>query len=216
MGTLYGWKWRYEDGERYIDANGKPEVDFTERQVVGNAFPDFVASIGSSLKWNNFNFNFLFEWKEGGDLYDSGRRNGIRNGVLGLTEFRNETTVLSGVMDDGNGGFIPNTTEVLITQDYYRSSTDFNRASEILIQDASWLKLRNISLSYNFAGNFMDKLHLDRFSLTASMHNILLWTPFEGYDPEGNQYSAGSNVYGFTGLNVPLSESYSFGVNIGF
>ncbi|MCK5678623.1 MAG: SusC/RagA family TonB-linked outer membrane protein, partial [Flavobacteriaceae bacterium] len=106
--------------------------------------------------------------------------------------------------------------EVLITQDYYRSSTDFNRASEILIQDASWLKLRNISLSYNFAGNFMDKLHLDRFSLTASMHNILLWTPFEGYDPEGNQYSAGSNVYGFTGLNVPLSESYSFGVNIGF
>ena len=216
MGTLYGWKWRYENGERYIDANGKPEVDFTERYVVGNAFPDFIASIGSNLKWNQFSFNFLFEWKEGGDLYDSGRRNSIRNGVLKLTEFRNETTVLSGVMDDGNGGFVPNTTEVLINQDYYRSSTDFNRASEILVQDASWVKLRNISLTYNFEGNFMDKLHIDRFSLTASMHNILLWTPFEGYDPEGNQYSAGSNVYGFTGLNVPLSESYSFGVNIGF
>lgn len=216
MGTLYGWKWRYENGERYIDANGKPEVDFTERHVVGNAFPDFVASIGSNLKWNQFSFNFLFEWKEGGDLYDSGRRNSIRNGVLKLTEFRNETTVLSGVMDDGNGGFVSNTTEVFIDQDYYRSSTDFNRASEILVQDASWVKLRNISLTYNFKGNFMDKLHMDRFSLTASMHNILLWTPFEGYDPEGNQYSAGSNVYGFTGLNVPLSESYSFGVNIGF
>lgn len=216
MGTLYGWKWRYENGERYIDANGKPEVDFTERHVVGNAFPDFVASIGSNLKWNQFSFNFLFEWKEGGDLYDSGRRNSIRNGVLKLTEFRNETTVLSGVMDDGNGGFVSNTTEVFIDQDYYRSSTDFNRASEILVQDASWVKLRNISLTYNFKGNFMDKLHMDRFSLTASMHNILLWTPFEGYDPEGNQYSAGSNVYGFTGLNVPLSESYSFGINIGF
>lgn len=216
MGTLYGWKWRYENGERYIDANGKPEIDFTERQVVGNAFPDFITSIGSNLKWKNFGLNFLLEWKEGGDLYDSGRRNSIRNGILKSVEFRDDTQVLSGVMDDGNGGYITNTNEALIDLNYYRSSTDYNRASEILVQDASWLKLRNVSLTYNFEGNFMDKLHMDRFSLTASLHNVLLWTPFEGYDPEGNQYSAGSNVYGFTGLNVPLSESYSFGVNIGF
>ncbi len=216
MGTLYGWKWRYENGQRYIDANGKPEIDFTERQVVGNAFPDFVTSIGSNLSWNNFAFNFLIEWKEGGDLYDAGRRNSIRNGILKFTEFRDVNTVLSGVMDDGNGGFIPNTTETFIDQNYYRSSTDYNRASEILVQDASWLKLRNISLTYDFNGGFKDRIKIDRLALTLSANNILLWTPYEGTDPEGNQYSAGSNVYGFAGLSVPITESYSFGVNIGF
>ena len=216
MGTLYGWKWRYENGQRYIDENGKPEIDFTERQKVGNAFPDFISSIGSNLRYKNFAFNFLLEWKKGGDLYDAGRRNSIRNGILTLTEFRDVETVLDGVMDDGSGGFISNTTSTLIDQNYYRSSTDFNRASEILVQDASWVKLRNIGLTYNVNTKFIEKLHLERLSLTASAQNILIWTPFDGFDPEGNQYSAGSNVYGFTGLNVPVSQSYSFAVNIGF
>ncbi|WP_089118703.1 SusC/RagA family TonB-linked outer membrane protein, partial [Cellulophaga lytica] len=194
MGSLYGWKWRYENGERYIDANGKPEIDFTERQKVGNAFPDYITSLANSFKWKNLGFNFLLEYKKGGDIYDAGRRNSIRNGILEVTEFRDETTVLSGVMDDGNGGFIPNTTEVLIDQNYYRSSTDYNRASEILVQDASWVKLRNIGVTYDLPLKFIEKIHLDRFSVTASAQNILVWTPYDGYDPEGNQYSAGSNV----------------------
>lgn len=217
MGTLYGYKWRYEDGERYISDDGKPRIDLTERVVVGNAFPDFIMSLGNNLSYKNLNFNFLIEWKEGGDLYDSGLRNGIRNGNLISTEFRDEMTVLDGVMDDGNGGFVTNTQETLIDADgYYRSSSIYNRASEILVQDASWVKIRNIGISYNFVGPFLDKLHMENFSISASAHNLLLWTPFEGFDPEGNQYSAGSNVYGFTGLNTPLSESYSLGVQLGF
>jgi len=218
MGTLYGWKWRYENGQRYIGSDGKPRVDFDSgRQIVGNAFPDFVTSIGNTLSYKNFNFNFLLEWKKGGDLYDSGRRNGIRNGNLSLTEFRDEMTILEGVMDDGNGGFITNTQETLIdANSYYRSSTRYNRAAEILIQDASWVKLRNIGLTYNIKKSILEKMFLDSFSITASAHNILIWTPFEGFDPEANQYSSGSNVYGFTGLNTPLSESYSLSVNLGF
>ncbi len=216
-GTLYGYKWRYENGQRYIGDDGKPRVDLTERVKVGNAFPDFIASVGNNLVYKNFNFNFLLEWKEGGDIYDSGRRNSIRNGNLKITEFRDEMTVLDGVMNDGNGGFIKNTQETLINANsYYRSSTRYNRASEILIQDASWVKLRSISLSYDFDGSFIKKLSLDKLSLSVSAHNLLLWTPFEGFDPESNQYSSGSNVYGFTGLNTPISESYSLSVNLRF
>jgi len=215
MGTLYGYKWRYENGQRYIGDDGKPRVNLDERVVVGNAFPDFITSIGNNLSYKNFNFNFLLEWKKGGELYDSGRRNNIRNGNLAITEFRNENTILEGVMDDGNGGFIANTQETLIdANSYYRSSTRYNRAAEILIQDASWVKLRNIGLTYNFP---TDKLKaLDQLSFSASANNLLLWTPFEGFDPEANQYSSGSNVYGFTGLNTPISESYSLSVKIGF
>lgn len=216
MGTLYGYKWRYENGERYIGNDGKPRVDLKERVVVGNAFPDFIASFGNNLSYKSFSLNLLLEWKKGGDLYDSGRRNSIRNGTLALTEFRNEKTILDGVMDDGNGGFTKNTQEVLIDQNYYRSSTRYNRASEILVQDASWLKLRNIGLTYNLTGNVLERLAMSNCSISVSAQNLLLWTPFEGYDPEGNQYSAGSNVYGFTGLNTPVSESFSLGVKLGF
>ncbi len=216
MGSLYGWKWRYENGQRYIADDGLPRIDFDARQKVGNAFPDFISSIGNNLKWKGVGFNFLLEYKKGGDVYDAGRRNSIRNGILKLTDFRDATTVLEGVTDDGNGGFIPNKQEVKITQDYYRNSTVYNRASEILVQDASWIKLRNIGLSYEINAGFMEKLNIERLSISVSANNILIWTPYDGFDPEGNQYSAGSNVYGFTGLNIPLSENYTFGINVGF
>ncbi|MEE9349195.1 MAG: SusC/RagA family TonB-linked outer membrane protein [Flavobacteriaceae bacterium] len=219
MGTLYGWKWRYENGKRYIGSDGKPRVDFDAgRQIVGNAFPDFIASLGNRMNYKGIGLNFLMEWKKGGDLYDSGRRNMIRNGSLGITEFRNVDTVLEGVMDDpaNAGEFIANDQVVTIDQNYYRSSTRYNRASEILIQDASWLKLRNVGLSYNFNNKVLDLFRMNSLVASANVHNVLLWTPFDGFDPEGNQYSAGSNVYGFTGLSTPISESYSVGLKIGF
>ena len=216
MGNLYGYKWRYENGERYIGPDGYPVINTDERVIVGNAFPDFIASIGSNLKYKGIGLNFLLEWKEGGDLYDAGLRNSIRNGNPLSTLQRDVNVVLDGVTDDGNGGFTPNTTEALIDQNYYRNSNVYNRASEILVQDASWLKIRNISLSYDFPNKLIKNFSLDKVSVSASANNILLWTPFDGYDPEGNQYSAGSNVYGFTGLNIPLAESYSLGLNIAF
>ena len=184
--------------------------------MVGNALPDFISSIGSNLKYKGVGLNFLLEWKKGGDLYDAGLRNSIRNGNPLSTLQRDVNVVLDGVMDDGNGGFVPNTTEALIDQNYYRNSNVYNRASEVLVQDASWVKIRNISLSYDFPAKLIKNFNLEKVSVSASANNLLLWTPFDGYDPEGNQYSAGSNVYGFTGLNIPLSESYSLGLNIAF
>lgn len=216
MGNLYGYKWVYENGERYIDPSGQPVINLDEKVVVGNAFPDFISSIGSNFHYKGIGLNFLLEWKKGGDLYDAGLRNAIRNGTPQSTIERYVDVVLDGVMDDGNGGFVPNTTSFYIDENYYRNSNVYNRAAEILVQDASWVKLRNISLSYDFPSRFIKDLSLEKVSISASANNILIWTPFDGYDPEGNQYSAGSNVYGFTGLNIPLARSYSFGLNIAF
>ncbi|MCR9228731.1 MAG: SusC/RagA family TonB-linked outer membrane protein [Flavobacteriaceae bacterium] len=216
MGNLYGYTWTYENGQLYLDSEGYPVINLDERVIVGNAFPDFISSIGSNFNYKGIGLNFLLEWKKGGDLYDAGLRNSIRNGNPLSTLQRDVNVVLDGVMDDGNGGFVTNTTEALIDQNYYRNSNAYNRASEVLVQDASWVKLRNISLSYDIKSNLIKDLNLERVSISASANNLLLWTPYDGYDPEGNQYSAGSNVYGFTGLNIPLSQSYTLGLNVAF
>ncbi len=216
-GTLYGYKWKYnENGDRIIGANGFPIIDTSEKVVVGNAFPDWVASLQNSVGYKGLNLSFLLEYKKGGEVYDAGQRNAIRDGNLKITEFRYENTILEGVQDDGNGGWKPNTKEVYIDEGYYRSSSKYNRASEILVQDASWVKLRNISLSYKLPKKLLSKSFLNNIELNVSGNNFLLWTPFRGFDPEGSQFSAGSNSYGFTGLNIPLTQSYSFGVKVGF
>lgn len=224
LGTLYGWVFQtVPNGERYVNSDGKWVITGSDNKgyfytgtnqmvKVGNAFPDFVMSLGSNFSWKNVTFNFLIEWKKGGDLYDRGFRNALRNGNLKETEFRDQKRVLSGMMDDGKGGYVKNTIPLMITANsYYRDWNNYNNASEVLLQDGSWIKLRDIGVSYTFKFK-----HMNQFTVSAGAHNIILWTPFKGFDPEGNQFSAGSNIYGFTGLTVPLSQSYYFGIKFGF
>ncbi len=222
MGTLYGYNWKYENGERYIDGNGYPTLDRDDGyQIVGNAMPDFNMSIGSNFRWNNFGFHFLVEWQEGGDKYSWARRTMIRNGTSAVTELRNiDDYVLDGVMEDpaNPGQFITNTTTTRygLDESYYRSWSRFTGAAEVYLQDASFVKLRNIGVSYDIAGHFLEKIGINRFTVNASASNILLWTEYDGFDPEGSAFSAGSNIYGFSGRSLPLTENYSFGVSIGF
>lgn len=221
-GSIYGYTWTYVEGnKRLIGPDGlpvlkrEPNGDFSVSKI-GNAFPDYVVTLNNSVRYKNLSLSFLLEYKDGGVAYDAGQRNGIRNGVLKITEDRNNQQVLEGVKSDGAGGFVPNDILRVIDGNSYYRLTNYNLASEILVQDASWLKLRNVALTYNFASSLLSKIKVSNASISINGGNFLLWTPFRGFDPEGNQFSAGSNTYGFTGLNVPLTQTYSIGFNIGF
>jgi len=225
VGSLYGWVFMTRDGERYVNSDGKWVItgdknegyyyqNDNEMVLVGNAFPDYILSLGNKFSYNKIGLSFLLEYKKGGDIYDKGYRNSLRNGNLKETELRDEYRVLDGVMDDGNGGYTKNTQELLITANsYYR---DWNNAAEVLLQDGSWLKLRNIKLSYDLGKKLIEKVNAKQVTISASANNILLWTPYKGFDPEGSYFSAGSNIYGYNGLNVPLSRDISFGLNVKF
>jgi TonB-linked SusC/RagA family outer membrane protein len=215
-GDLFGYGWeRDANGNRIIGDDGLPTIvaeNPSDRVKVGNALPDWTGSIQSTFTYKDLSLSFLLERKEGGDLYDSGRRNGIRNGVLKLTELRDEEVVLEGVSADGS----PNTVPVLITEGYYRDSGAYNRASEILVQDASWWRLRNVTLSYDLPDSLLKSTPIEGLSFSFTGTNLWLDTPFQGYDPEGSQFSAGTNAYGFTGLNIPSTRSFLFGINLNF
>jgi len=215
-GDLFGYIWERDgNGNRIIGADGLPTVvagSPSDRVKVGNALPDWTGSIGSTFRYKDLSLSFLLERKEGGDLYDSGRRNGIRNGVLKITELREQDIVLDGVSADGS----PNTVPVTITEDYYRDSGAYNRASEILVQDASWWRLRNVTLSYDLPQTLLKSTPIEGLSVSFTGTNLWLDTPFQGYDPEGSQFSAGTNAYGFTGLNIPSTRSFLFGINLNF
>jgi len=228
MGTLYGYNWEYKDGQRFIDTDGYPNLEYDDDgdgednyAIVGNAMPDFNMSIGSDLRWRNFRFNFLVEWQEGGDKYSWARRTMIRNGTSAVTELRNiDDYVLDGVMEDpaNPGTYVKNTipTAYGLDESYYRSWNKFTGAAEVYLQDASFVKLRNIGISYDISGHFLQRVGVRNFIISANASNILLWTEYDGFDPEGSAFSAGSNIYGFAGRSLPLTENYSFGVSIGF
>jgi TonB-linked SusC/RagA family outer membrane protein len=194
MGSIYAQSWKYVNGKLLIGANGLPTMETDKNGAllytnVGNAFPDYVVTLNNNFSYKNWDLGFMFEYKAGGEGFDPVERNSIRNGSLKMTEVR-ELTVLDGVKSDGAGGYVPNDRQIMTDGNTYWRNAVVNRASEILIQDTSWIKLRNVSLTYNFSKDLISVLKLSNASLSVNGNNFLLWTPWRGFDPEGSQYGA--------------------------
>ena len=171
--------------------------------------------------FKNFSISGLFEWKKGGDKVDQGFRNSARNGLLDETSIRYAQVVFKGVVNTGTEEapvYEANTEPVEIYGgNYYRSSDRFNRSADILVQDASWFRLRNVTLSYSLPSSALSKLKgIERARVSLTGTNIYLNTPFRGYDPETNFFGAGSNIRGYTGLKTPGTRSYTLSLDLTF
>ncbi|MEN7548122.1 SusC/RagA family TonB-linked outer membrane protein [Rapidithrix thailandica] len=214
VGDLYGHKFnRNQQGQLIIDKNGLPSVNTEEYVKVGNAIPDWTAGLNNSISYKNFTLSVLLELKQGGDLFDMGLRNGIRNGVLKETELRYREVIFKGVTETGE----PNTKPVEINgENLYRSYSRYNSASEVILQDASWFRIRNVNLSYNLPKQWIEKLKMQSARVSLTGNNLYLNTPYRGYDPEASQFGAGSNAFGFAGLVIPQTRSYTLSLNVTF
>lgn len=214
VGDLYGYRFRYaNDGQLLIGADGFPIVDQSKFVLSGNAMPDFTSALINTFNWKGLSLSFQVEWRQGGDVYDMGMRNATRNGILKETERRHEQVIFKGVKADGT----PNTTVVEIDGDnFYRSTVRYNGAAEILLQDASWIRLRVVSLAYALPKKWLASSPLGALSFNLTGNNLYLNTPYKGYDPESLQNGAGSNAFGFSGLTTPAVRSINFGLNATF
>ncbi len=220
-GDLYGFVFdRTEDGRLLLDNSGFPSVSTNEYQKVGNALPDWQGGLTNTLTYKGLSLSVLLELRQGGDVYDLGFRNSMRNGILAETGRRYEQVVFRGVRNTGteeNPQYVENDIPVEINgESVYRSFGRYTPASEVILQDASWFRVRNASISYSLPRSTLENTLLNsvRFSLTGN--NLLLNTPYKGYDPESSQFGSGSNSFGFAGLGVPQTRSFTAGVNITF
>jgi hypothetical protein len=215
VGDLYGYTLLRDSisGQLKIGANGYPTVNSTVLKKVGNALPDFIAALTNTITYKGLSLGAQLEWKKGGQVYDMGRRNSIRNGNIKITELRHELVVFKGILPDGT----QNTKEVEVDADnFYRSGALYNVTADMLLQDASWVRLRNVSLSYTLPTNRIKNTRLSALSVSLIGNNVWLNTPYVGYDPEAMQNGSGSNSFGFAGLTIPAVKSYSIGLNATF
>ena len=216
-GDMYGIAYkRNVKGQLIILPTGYPDITPTAEGQwvkVGNSTPNWLGSLSNSFTYKNFSLSALLELRQGGDLFDVTMRNGIRNGVLKITQNRYQQIVFKGVQADGT----PNTVPVILDENYYRNANLFNNIANVIIQDASWLRLRNVTLGYSLPSDLVARLgFVKALNLSVTASNFILNTPFVGYDPESTAYGSGVNVYGFTGSNIPNYSSIIFSLNANF
>jgi TonB-linked SusC/RagA family outer membrane protein len=206
--VIYGVKYlRNEKGEIVVDADGLPQAG--EEGVLGAVSPDFRLGFVTNFEIYKVRLSAVFDWKQGGVIYSATPN--LLN-MYGVTQksadFREKESFLfeePAVKEDGT----PN--DILISgADAYSYFSALNNISESSVVENSFIKLREIALSYPVWNR-------NNFSVTLSAfaRNIILWSTIDGMDPEvaqGNTNMAGA----FERFSLPGVTSYGFGINIKF
>ncbi|MBK7410829.1 MAG: hypothetical protein IPJ40_23890 [Saprospirales bacterium] len=210
-GVIYGTRWlRDETGNVLIDDSGYPIMDL-QTGVVGDPNPDWLMGLRNSFRFGNLSLSFLFDVRKGGDIFN-GTAGVMRNlGIHIDTEDRDAEVVIEGVrQSDGQ----PNTQAVRLDEFYY-SKYPFSGVSESAIEDGSFLRLRELSLRFDFPKSWNERLPFVSGSLTLTGRNLWLLTNYTGIDPETNLAGA-SNSFGRDYFNAPNTRSYGASLQLNF
>lgn len=236
-GIIYGYGYtRDNSGNIVIDDRdnvGYPITNTNVQKEIGNPNPKFLMGFGNTFTYKGLSLYTLIDWKFKGDLWNGTRGSLAAIGTSDLTNNRNTNTVFPGVSGhlNANGDLVHfdssgnevagagamNSKSVPLNEAWYLGDGGgFGNLNEAFIEDASYIKLREVSLSYNF-GKLLTKRKDNPFvkGLTAGVfaRNIIIWTPYHGIDPETSLTGATSSQ-GMDYFNNPGTSSY--GLNLKF
>jgi len=206
-----------------IGANGFPIVGLAaDQKKLGNVQPDWIGGWNNNFRYKDVSLNVLFDARIGQERYNQLANYYSAFGMAKRTENRNDHKVFEGVLADGT----PNTKEVWLGQGidpstnvnygdgYYRL---YDRGvSEPYVQDASWVRLRSLSIGYSLPKKWINNSFVKNVNLSVTGNNLILWTDYDGFDPESSVTNSGSNIDGFAGMTYPAVRSYLFSINVGF
>jgi hypothetical protein len=209
-GVLYGTRYLRDSlGQVKIGDNGYPLIDVLYG-VVGNPNPDYMLGIRNTFNYKGFQLTFLFDIKQGGDVYN-GTKNVMQSlGTSKITENRDEDFVFPGV--NANTG-LPNEVIIKRNKKYYDSQGGLAGLSEAAIEDGSYVRLRELGVSYNLPAKWLSKTFFKGINLGINSRNLLLWTKYSGIDPETN-LSGVSNSLGRDYFNMPNTKSVEFSLQV--
>lgn len=238
-GVIYATEWMRDDNGKVIidddpsSANyGFPIVDAQSR-VLGNINPDWLMGITNTFSYKGLSLSFLIDIKKGGDLWNGTRGALTFFGRSKLSENRNVMEVFDGVAGhvDANGDLVhfdtdgvtevagagsTNSTQALIDENWYTGNGGgFGSASGQFVEDGSYVRFRELSLSYSLDSKWLEKSPVKAVSISFITRNLGLFTKYHGVDPETSLTGA-TNAQGIDYFNNPGTKSYGFSVRLGF
>jgi len=211
VNSIYGTKLeRTADGRIVHDESGLPVIA-GEREILGNYQPDWYGGLNSTLRYKNWNLGILFDTKQGGEIFSITNQFALSNGSHPRTLVGRDspdfTIIGEGVGADGTS---VNTVAAPL-DDYYGRIAN---AAEESIFDASYIKLRQLTLGYSFPNTMLAKTPFRDLSVTLTGRNLFFLQnglSEIGLDPEA-VYNIGGG--GFEYSSIPSTRSYGINLNV--
>jgi TonB-linked SusC/RagA family outer membrane protein len=241
-GDLWGYKLvRNPKGQVIIASNGLPQ-QAAVIEYVGSAYPSWKAGMSNEFQYKNFRLTIQFDGQFGGIVYSQAHHKMTQQGKLGFTlngrlagtEFyieKDDPRILSdaalskknlggyymvapGVVDVGNGTYVPNT-KVVTVEAYYSENYRINNV-ETNSFDASYLKLREVRFEYSLPKSVLDKTPFEKASLAVYGRNLMMVTSFPMFDPEAAALNGGTITPGVETGQLPTTRTVGLNLTLGF
>lgn len=217
------------DGRYQVDpTTGLYKIN-TNNPIVGNREPDFIGGFNNTFRYKKLQLSFLLDIRKGGDVYNGTEYSLVANGLSKLTTLNDRQSVTVTGVNSVTGADFSQTYNA--SQSYVINGTTLNgnylvqqywqnyaANSYNFITSVNWLKLRSLSLTYDFSGVFKNKNIIKAISATAVGTNLFTWTNYKGMDPEVSAAggTGGSGSTGIDYLGVPAVRTLTFGINVTF
>ncbi|EIJ38271.1 TonB-linked outer membrane protein, SusC/RagA family [Galbibacter orientalis DSM 19592] len=188
---------------KHADLNDDGQINAADRKIIGSGYPEGFGALFNTFTYKNIDLTVDLQFSYGNDVLNLSRHSGEdRTG-----QANSYATVLD--------GWTPDNQNTMIAQNrpssaYYRSTIDSR-----MVEDASFIRGRNLILGYNFSQDVLDKFKLKRLRLYASVQNFFLATDYTGYDPEVSTYGD-AFAQGITFFDYPKPRTFTLGVNLTF
>lgn len=203
LGSFFGYIADGVDPETgdmmYRDLNADGRTSPSDRTFIGDPNPDFIFGFTNNFSYRGFNLNVFFQGVYGNDVFNASRME-----MEGMYDGKNQSTrVLDRWRGPGQQTDVPRAGYTM------RNSTYF-------VEDGSFIRLKNISLSYNVQSEALKRIGISRLQPFVSATNLFTITDYSGMDPEVNQWGNDGAVQGIDWGTYPQTKSYVLGVNIDF
>ncbi|RIV73235.1 SusC/RagA family TonB-linked outer membrane protein [Flagellimonas aequoris] len=181
----------------------------------GDYAPDYTLGMMNSFKYKAFDLSFLLDTRQGGIVVSRTKTIGSTSGQLKETLEGRETGIVGeGVVETSPGVYTPNAVNVdarTWNNRYYERDN-----VEAAKYDASYTKLREVTLGYTLPKRFVDKLPITGARLSVTGRNLLLWTDNPHFDPETVSVAGGTLQPGIENMSYPSTKTYTINLRIDF
>lgn len=195
---------------RFKDLNGDGKIDSKDQTAIGDAIPDFTYAITNNLRYKNFNFSVSLTGSQGNKIYNFTRHyiDGIYPGFG--DRFGNVSTQ---AMQAFEPGVNENTDVPRIT---LNDPNGNGRISNRFVEDGSYLRIQNVSLSYDLPNKIFDNSIISKVRLYANVQNLYTFTKYTGFDPALGNLDQNITLSGIDLGRYPVPRITSIGVNLEF
>lgn len=205
----------------FADLNGDGVINNDDQTFIGNPEPKFTWGFGNTFSYKGFDLTVQFSGSYGNKVLNYGRRtlevSGATSNLLtSVLDYARVEKIDPNGPDDYRNYHVTNP-GTMQPRLYTSSASNRNdRVSDAYVEDGSYIRLQNVSLSYTLPKNLIKKLYLTNVKVYCNLQNVHTWSKYKGYDPEVGSLWGNALMNGVDYGRYPSPRIYTFGVNVTF